>query len=106
MDIYEGQVTALLGHNGAGKTTLIAMITGMVPPSGGSALVYGMEITNQNQMQKIRRIIGMYLIKTILLPSKLFDLSFAVEFQKSGIGRQPLAFSFTSGLTKIAFAQV
>jgi len=23
LDIYEGQITALLGHNGAGKTTLI-----------------------------------------------------------------------------------
>ena len=58
MDIYEGQVTALLGHNGAGKTTLIAMITGMAPASGGYATVYGMDVTDPNQMHKIRQLIG------------------------------------------------
>lgn len=29
LDIYEGQITALLGHNGAGKTTTMSIITGM-----------------------------------------------------------------------------
>lgn len=28
LDIYQGEITALLGHNGAGKTTVISMITG------------------------------------------------------------------------------
>ena len=28
LDMFEGQVTALLGHNGAGKTTTMSMITG------------------------------------------------------------------------------
>jgi len=28
MNIYNGQLTALLGHNGAGKSTTISMITG------------------------------------------------------------------------------
>ena len=41
MDIYEGQITALLGHNGAGKTTLINMMTGIMPVSSGGATVYG-----------------------------------------------------------------
>ena len=29
LDMYEGQITALLGHNGAGKTTTMFMLTGM-----------------------------------------------------------------------------
>ena len=58
MDIYEGHVTALLGHNGAGKTTLIAMMTGMAPASSGYATVYGMDVTDQNQLHKIRKLIG------------------------------------------------
>jgi len=58
MDIYEGHVTALLGHNGAGKTTLIAMMTGMVPASEGNATIYGMDITDPIQMQEIRKLIG------------------------------------------------
>lgn len=28
MNMFEGQVTVLLGHNGAGKTTTLSMLTG------------------------------------------------------------------------------
>lgn len=45
MDVYEGQITAILGHNGAGKTTLFNMLTGMTEPTKGSAFVYGHDIT-------------------------------------------------------------
>lgn len=31
LEMYEGQITALLGHNGAGKTTTMSMITGLFP---------------------------------------------------------------------------
>ena len=41
LDIYEGQITALLGHNGAGKTTLLNILTGVTTASGGSASVFG-----------------------------------------------------------------
>lgn len=40
LDIYEGQITALLGHNGAGKTTLINMMTGVMPVTKGTAFLY------------------------------------------------------------------
>lgn len=29
VNMYEGQITALLGHNGAGKTTTMSMLTGI-----------------------------------------------------------------------------
>lgn len=28
VNMYEGQITVLLGHNGAGKTTTLSMLTG------------------------------------------------------------------------------
>ena len=28
LNVYKGQITALLGHNGAGKTTTMSMLTG------------------------------------------------------------------------------
>lgn len=31
MNLYEGQITVLLGHNGAGKTTTLSMLTGEDP---------------------------------------------------------------------------
>ena len=42
LDIYEGQITALLGHNGAGKTTLINMLCGLSPPTSGTATIMGL----------------------------------------------------------------
>jgi ABC-2 type transport system ATP-binding protein len=36
-----GTVTGFLGPNGAGKTTTLRMVTGLVPPSAGEALVDG-----------------------------------------------------------------
>jgi ABC-2 type transport system ATP-binding protein len=40
-ELEPGTVTGFLGPNGAGKTTTMRMITGLVPASGGSALVSG-----------------------------------------------------------------
>lgn len=31
LDMYNGQITALLGHNGAGKTTTMSILTGLFP---------------------------------------------------------------------------
>lgn len=39
LNIYKGQITALLGHNGAGKTTTMSILTGLFPPTSGSAQV-------------------------------------------------------------------
>ena len=58
LDVYEGQITALLGQNGAGKSTLIAALTGMLPATRGSALVYGHSIRISEDMDKIREMIG------------------------------------------------
>lgn len=58
LDIYEGQITAILGHNGAGKTTLFNILTGMTAPSSGSATIFGMDISDINDLTEIRRITG------------------------------------------------
>jgi len=46
MEMFQGQITALLGHNGAGKTTTLNMLTGMYPPTSGSATVAGHSIVD------------------------------------------------------------
>uniref|UniRef100_A0A182WCA7 ABC transporter domain-containing protein n=1 Tax=Anopheles minimus TaxID=112268 RepID=A0A182WCA7_9DIPT len=44
LNMYDGQITVLLGHNGAGKTTTMSMLTGMFSPTSGTALVNGYDI--------------------------------------------------------------
>ena len=44
--IEEGELYALLGVNGAGKTTTIRMLTGLLPPDEGDALLLGRSIVH------------------------------------------------------------
>uniref|UniRef100_A0A4W3HEK2 ATP binding cassette subfamily A member 3 n=1 Tax=Callorhinchus milii TaxID=7868 RepID=A0A4W3HEK2_CALMI len=57
LNMYEGQITVLLGHNGAGKTTTLFMLTGMYPPTSGQAYISGYNICND--MPLIRRNLGL-----------------------------------------------
>eukprot|EP00606_Chrysophyceae_sp_TOSAG23-5_P000450 GSChrysophyteH2.ASY1.ANO1.1662.1 assembled CDS len=51
LSMFQGQITALLGHNGAGKTTAIAMLTGLIPADAGTAVVEGSNIS-ENMEEK------------------------------------------------------
>src|SRR5579871_6702605 len=44
--VERGEVLGFLGPNGAGKSTTMRMITGFIPPSGGSVTVGGHDIVN------------------------------------------------------------
>ncbi|XP_070539955.1 ATP-binding cassette sub-family A member 2-like isoform X1 [Ptychodera flava] len=57
LELYTGQITALLGRNGAGKTTVMSILTGFIPPTKGTVLVYGKDI--RRQMSLIRQSLGM-----------------------------------------------
>lgn len=57
LNMFEGQITVLLGHNGAGKTTTLSMLTGLFPPSSGRAYINGYDICQD--MALIRRSLGL-----------------------------------------------
>ena len=52
LNIFEGQITALLGHNGAGKTTTMNMITGLYSPDSGVIQVNGYNIVSATKMAR------------------------------------------------------
>ncbi|XP_016838488.1 ATP-binding cassette sub-family A member 5 isoform X2 [Nasonia vitripennis] len=58
LTIYEGQITAILGHNGAGKTTLFNILTGLTSPTAGTALIFGYDVRDSNDMHMIRSMTG------------------------------------------------
>ncbi|NXN25552.1 ABCAA protein, partial [Nycticryphes semicollaris] len=58
LNIYEGQITALLGHSGAGKTTLLNVLSGLTLPSEGSATIYNYKLSETGDREEIREMIG------------------------------------------------
>ena len=42
--VARGEVLGFLGPNGAGKTTAMRMVTGFLPPTGGTAIVDGFDV--------------------------------------------------------------
>ena len=42
--VEQGEIFGFLGPNGSGKTTVIKMLTGLLPLSGGAALVEGIDV--------------------------------------------------------------
>lgn len=56
LNLYEGQITAFLGHNGAGKTTTMSVLTGLHEPTSGTAYINGLNI--QKDLDEIRKTLG------------------------------------------------
>uniref|UniRef100_A0A8C5STU4 P-type phospholipid transporter n=1 Tax=Laticauda laticaudata TaxID=8630 RepID=A0A8C5STU4_LATLA len=56
LNFYEGQITSFLGHNGAGKTTTMSILTGLFPPTSGTAFILGKDI--RSELNTIRKNLG------------------------------------------------
>ncbi|XP_024866852.1 phospholipid-transporting ATPase ABCA1b isoform X2 [Kryptolebias marmoratus] len=56
LGFYEGQITSFLGHNGAGKTTTMSILTGLFPPTSGTAYILGKDI--RSELSAIRQSLG------------------------------------------------
>ncbi|MCA9929390.1 MAG: ATP-binding cassette domain-containing protein [Anaerolineales bacterium] len=55
--VEEGEVFGLLGPNGAGKTQTISMLTGVIEPTEGTAVIGGYDI--KTQMNEVKKINGL-----------------------------------------------
>ncbi|MEU6486376.1 ATP-binding cassette domain-containing protein [Streptomyces sp. NPDC046887] len=57
LDVPEGTVLGLLGPNGAGKTTAVRVLTTLLRPDSGRAVVAGLDVLKQPD--EVRRAIGL-----------------------------------------------
>ena len=56
LEVEEGEVFGFLGPNGAGKTTTVRMLSSLISPTSGRAVINGLELGKDDQ--KIRETIG------------------------------------------------
>ena len=59
MEIYKGEILALLGENGSGKTTLMNMLSGLYYPDSGQIFIDGKEASIQSPRDAYTYGIGM-----------------------------------------------
>jgi ribosome-dependent ATPase len=81
--IERGEIFGFLGSNGCGKTTTMKMLTGLLPPTEGTALLFGKEVEG-GDIESRRRVgfmtqaFSLYTELTVrqnmMLHARLFDL--------------------------------
>src|SRR4026209_621604 len=62
----EGEVFGLLGANGAGKTTTLRMLSSILTPTSGSAILMGHDVVGSPE--GVRKNLGFYSATTALYP--------------------------------------
>ncbi len=56
--VEEGEFVAVLGHNGSGKSTLARLINGLLTPTQGKVISFGLDTENQKNLFEIRKQVG------------------------------------------------
>ncbi|WP_433994524.1 ribosome-associated ATPase/putative transporter RbbA [Bradyrhizobium elkanii] len=84
--IRRGEIFGFVGSNGSGKTTTMKMLTGLLPPSEGEALIFG-EVLRAGDLEARRRVgymsqsFSLYgeltVRQNLVLHARLFHLSLA-----------------------------
>jgi ABC-2 type transport system ATP-binding protein len=69
--VEAGEIFGLLGPNGAGKSTLIRMLTTLLPPTAGTAVIHGFDVVKQ--ADGVRHAIG------VIPQAMTSDLELSVE---------------------------
>lgn len=67
LEIGQGELFSLLGVNGAGKTTTIKMLSCLIKPTSGDAVIGGYSITEKPE--QVKRLIGVSPQETAVAPN-------------------------------------
>jgi cobalt/nickel transport system ATP-binding protein len=82
-----GEKIALMGANGAGKSTLLFVLSGVIPPLGGSLVVNGIPVLKEN-LRELRKTAGLVFQNPddqIFMPTVEDDVSFGPRNYGAGV---------------------
>lgn len=83
LEVFPGEVLALVGPNGAGKSTLLSMMAGDLAPSTGSVVLFGKEVSKYRPEEASR-------LRSVLMQSNAVSFPFTV-WEIVEMGRAPWA---------------
>lgn len=83
LEVFPGEVLALVGPNGAGKSTLLSMMAGDLAPSTGSVVLLGKEVSKYRPEEASR-------LRSVLMQSNTVSFPFTV-WEIVEMGRAPWA---------------
>ena len=98
IDLWRGRIHAVIGPNGAGKSTLTNLLSGDLPPTSGSVLLGGQDITGWSPEKISAQGLGRSYQKTnIFLPFTVWE-----NVRLASQSRQPNAFKWLQRATDFA----
>lgn len=84
LDIYRGELFAILGSSGCGKTTLLRMLAGFETPSTGRVVIDGIDITG---LPPYQRPVNMMVQSYAVFPHMTVEKNVAYGLKKEGVDK-------------------
>lgn len=87
LNIYKGELFAMLGASGCGKTTLLRMLAGFETPGSGRILIDGVDMTN---VPPYERPVNMMFQSYAIFPHMTVEKNVAYGLKKEGVEKKEI----------------